>query len=86
MVIVKKRSFRVQQIRDILGLMWCKCGGVRRHQRWSTITPMIFRLEVAFDHHPRLERNLSVMATATQVLTSEYFLEFWTSYKPYVVF
>ena len=29
--------------------------------------PMIFRLEVAFDHHHRLERNLSVMATATHL-------------------
>jgi len=29
---------------------------------------MIFRLEVAFDHdHPRLERKLSAMATATHL-------------------
>jgi len=28
---------------------------------------MIVRLEVAFDHHPCLERNLSVMATATRL-------------------
>jgi len=28
---------------------------------------MIFRLEVAFDHPPRLERKLSVMATETRL-------------------
>ena len=72
MVRVKKRSFRVQQICDILRLMWCKYG---RHQRWSSIRRNC--------HTPVWKE---ICLSWPLQLTSGYFLKFWTSYKPYVLF